>query len=607
MDREERIRLNSLADEMLEEARAAGHRHIYSASGFSQQNISIVHQQVRCANLAWALRQRRLLQKGDAVAIVGGSFSGLVLACSIALADDVIVYIIEKEPRLLHRFLDKSHRYLSPNLNSRDLRKGFDPTFARPMHRPAVFDWEAGTASEVAMAWLREYETYAAKLPIFHFLETELSSDAVTADEDGVTIRLITGNDAALPLKVSALIDATGFGTEANPHGLADHSYWEGGHRLIYDHLAPKSRILVSGCGDSGIIEVMHYAFADFRHDMVESFWPTRANLEAHLDLGLERINAVIQSEEVERYDFALISELCWWLDHWWSRQNWSSRDFQPNPARQAIFNLIENELSDKLDRAFAPRAHAQIDWVEREEFVLSIPMVDQLAIRRTIAPLVDDAISQEIASLMSSVQVPDLLVTNELRRMQRLGVDIFLNGLTPTPYTRNLSAYNIWLTKVLLSLPNVRYLQGEIVDVEQATSGKFTVKFADKTKKKFDRVVTRYGAGGRNSETEFWKGALRDPLPGDILLATPYYYVPTDEPPIQQRVEPAVDRVEKRKEVILRRRGSNSVDPISKQSFLHALVWPEYRDLAVDPRYSDPQTWLRNSIQARRYPIYRN
>ena len=64
--------------------------------------------------------------RGDVVAIIGGSFSGLMLAVSIAVADGAIVYIFEKEKRLLHRFLDKGHRHLSPNLNLRYLGKRFD-------------------------------------------------------------------------------------------------------------------------------------------------------------------------------------------------------------------------------------------------------------------------------------------------------------------------------------------------------------------------------------------------------------------------------------------------------------------------------------------------
>lgn len=600
--------MNTLADEMLDESRAVGRERVYSATGYSQQNISIVHQQVRCANLAWALRHRRKLRKGDVVAIVGGSFSGLMLACSIAIADDVIVYVIEKERRLLHRFLDKSQRYLSPNLNSRDLGERFNPTFAEPIYRPAIFAWEAGVASDVAMAWLREFDRYAAKLPIFTLLHTEVVPDAIAETNGKVIIRLGPSDAALRPLTVDVLIDATGFGSEANPLKLADHSYWEGGHRLIYDHLPPRSRVLVSGCGDSGIIELMHYAFADFHHAMVERFWPVGANLEAHLDVGLEHIIAVLRSPDVVRYDFALISELCWWLDHWWNLQNWRPsdwRDFPPTRSTKAIFAAIEAQLADRLATAFPGQPPALIAWEEREAFALSLPLCDQLALRRAIGPVIDDAISREIASLMKPVRVTKLLNTRELRKMLRPGVEVVLNGLTPTPFTRNLSVYNVWLTKVMMSLPNVRYIQGQIASVERALNGESTVTFANGTVEIFDRVVTRYGPGGGDPRARLTQGALRDPFPGDSLLAEPHYSVPTDQPNIWRRVEPPRDQVKKRIIAIKRRRGQDPASPLIKPLYRDALYRVEHYPFITDPRYIEAQSWLSEALKAGHYPAY--
>ena len=67
-------------------------RERYSATGHSTDNISILHQQVRCTNLAWALVRLRHVKYGSVVGIVGGSFSGLMLAVSLALQRRCIVY-----------------------------------------------------------------------------------------------------------------------------------------------------------------------------------------------------------------------------------------------------------------------------------------------------------------------------------------------------------------------------------------------------------------------------------------------------------------------------------------------------------------------------------
>lgn len=165
--KERRRALREAAALMLAEAQSKESDRIFSASGFARENISILHQQLRCSNLAWALSHAKKVKRGDVVAIVGGSFSGLMLACLLAIADDLIVYVFEKEKRLLNRFLDKSHRYLSPNLNSRYLGMRFNPAMSAPFYEPPIFPWKADVASAVTAAWLSDFEGHCRNLPIF--------------------------------------------------------------------------------------------------------------------------------------------------------------------------------------------------------------------------------------------------------------------------------------------------------------------------------------------------------------------------------------------------------------------------------------------------------
>jgi hypothetical protein len=65
MDATDRVRLDEAADLMIKEAQAAGNDRIFSASGFARENISILHQQVRCTNLAWALSHTKRIKRGD--------------------------------------------------------------------------------------------------------------------------------------------------------------------------------------------------------------------------------------------------------------------------------------------------------------------------------------------------------------------------------------------------------------------------------------------------------------------------------------------------------------------------------------------------------------
>jgi hypothetical protein len=80
MDADDRKQFDEAARLIIEEAQAVENDRIFSATGFASENISIVHQQMRCVNLAWALMQTKRVKRGDVVAIVGGSFSGLMLS-----------------------------------------------------------------------------------------------------------------------------------------------------------------------------------------------------------------------------------------------------------------------------------------------------------------------------------------------------------------------------------------------------------------------------------------------------------------------------------------------------------------------------------------------
>jgi hypothetical protein len=609
MDIKDRALLDKVAEFMIAEAQAEGSDRIFSATGFAREHISILHQQMRCTNLAWALGHTKRVKRGDVVAIVGGSFSGLMLACSIAIADDAIVYIFEKEKRLLHRFLDKSQRHLSHNLNSRYLGKGFSPKWSTPFFLSPIFQWERGVASGVASVWLHEFEDYRRKLPIFTFLGYEVSRRNIRRRGGGLTIDL-RGRAAphVQPIDVDLLIDATGFGEETNPHGLADYSYWEAGHRLIYDHLPKDCSVLVSGCGDSGLIEAMHYAIAGFRHEFVEDLWPLNSGLEADLDPGLEeaKLDDVLKSKEVARYNGRVLSELCWWLDTWFRLEHWKSHDWslrRHGGHAPQIFRAIEAVLQPHLRTAFPGRNLKHIDWEEREDFVFRLPLRIQLEVRDAVKPIADDWISRSMAKLVGKVAVGKLLRVRKLHGMFRPGVTVTLNGTTPTPYTRQLSPYNVWLMRILTSFPNVRYRQGLITKVEDDGLGRFGVTYKDQSREVYDRVVTRYGPGQKTRRLSTPHSS--DPYAGSWLLTPVNYSVPTEDPRIWQSVNPAVHRVARNLDEVAARRGSNSSKPLDKFLYTGRLLLGPMPPLEKDERYLDPQRWLSSKLRAGVRPSY--
>lgn len=67
MNAKDRKRLVTVAQSMLTEAQSEGNEKILSATGFASENILILHQQLRCANLAWALRYTKTVKRGGPV------------------------------------------------------------------------------------------------------------------------------------------------------------------------------------------------------------------------------------------------------------------------------------------------------------------------------------------------------------------------------------------------------------------------------------------------------------------------------------------------------------------------------------------------------------
>lgn len=605
-DPESRAQLDLLAQNMIAEATSVDNPRILSATGFARENISILHQQIRATNLAWALGWTGRVKPGDTIGIVGGSFSGMTLAVILALVNDAIVFIFEKDSNLLERFREKSHRHLSRNLNSRALGKSFDPHWSSPEFRSPIFAWDAGPASKVAAFWADEFDRYDGQLPIFVVPNTTVTPAMIIDRPEGLAIDFAAEAPHLRAVPVDLLIDATGFGAEANPLGVTDYSYWEAGHRLIYDHLVPPARVLISGCGDSGVIEAWHYALNGFAHGQVGALWQPGVRLEAVLDEGLAqaRLDAIFRNDEAARYDRPILSEVCWWLDQRYFMEYNAHIPWPPGgePHIRPIFEALEAALAPHF-AAWRPGGDiAADDWETIEDFVLDLPLGPQFEAREAARPIGDAWISRLIEELALSIELPETV--GPIEDMARPGIDVVLNGLTPTPYTRQLSAYNVWLMQLLLAFPAVGYRQGAITAVVQRPDRRFDVSFADGSTQIFDRVVTRYGpAAGGGSGIAL--GQTRDTRAGDWLLAEPYYLArDPDDAARGCYIHPARAGIVAGLEALDERPPTEGIG-LSKKLFVASVLIDRAEAPTEDLIYRDPQAWLAAELRADRRPGY--
>lgn len=502
LSKDERERLAQISARMLSEAQAAEGSRMFSATGFARSHISILHQQMRCANLAWALNYSRKLAPGDVIGIIGGSFSGLSLAVSLAACNDVIVYVFEKEEALLHQFLDKGHRFISPNLNSRALRKAFDPEYTAPFYDPPIFRWSSGPASRVAANWVSEFRRYSEKLPIFCLLGTEVQREEISERGSKVIVQPNADDhdrsDAPLaPIELDWLIDATGYGPEhARFTEINDFSYWGSGHRLIYDYLLPGSRVLISGCGDSGLIESMHYALRDFSHDKIGEFWPNARHLDLAIDEVLERASfddVTAYEDDTDLPHFPLASELRWFYGICRREADaYSGGPDDLDDRRRLLFDTIERQfLSIVRNESAKIRKGDYPDYLRRLPQLLR---AEQGEILKSLNPVLDNLSSAAISEAMETINVSKIFNIRELHSRKRLDTQVTLNGRTPFAFTRQLSPYNVWLMRVMLTFPNVKYRSGEIKSIKRRSDNAFDVRFSGGAIEVYDRVITRYG-----------------------------------------------------------------------------------------------------------------
>jgi hypothetical protein len=489
----------------------------------------VAHQQARCLNLAWALVRARKVQHGSVVAVVGGGFSGMMLSLALALQRRCIVYVLEKERRLLHNFRSSPFRYLSPNLNTRDLPTRYDPEWARSwVDDMPLFKWKSDMANEVAHQWLREFHGYAKDLPIFVLKEAEVVGRS-NRPLGGVSL---SANLVEREIEINAdiAIIATGFGEEQNPLNLEDWSYWRAGSPLQYrpGRTGQRPRVLIAGCGDSGVIELMHHVFKDFRHDRISQLYPRGVEhfIQTHLD---DSVTRELRNEEQNDDLNNVISELGWFYNVKYLREAnpWFSRKLFEQGGhvekRERLKLKLMARISGELAKVGVP-ADEDIKMpgaLERLTRALNkLPADTQRAIRNELRVDIADFASNEFQLIMSGLDLKPYLA--ELRPgSAQDAFDIILAGTNPTPYSEELSPINLAYLKLCLDAQPIEYRQGKLVRVEEVDTE--LVAHFDKGKPvRCDRVLTRFGVSFSKSNERLLGRTPSKFHHGDYLLGSP-------------------------------------------------------------------------------------
>jgi FAD dependent oxidoreductase len=240
--------------------------------GCFDKRITILSQQTRALNLAYALCETGRLAYGDAVAIVGGGVAGLTCAAAL-LRRGMYVALLERTSRMLHMQAQNDTRFLHPHLYEWP-RAGWHDRRARV----PLLGWQAdrvsGVVQQLRLQWrdLERRYTAAGRL-------------IVRAPRPGAKLDAGAGPAAFRwsvlyrppPSPFRAVVLAVGFGRERGQPGVRAKSYWENDH-LDQEH-APPARLLISGSGDGGLVDVLRARVFEFQVDrVIDDFLPDGAS-----------------------------------------------------------------------------------------------------------------------------------------------------------------------------------------------------------------------------------------------------------------------------------------------------------------------------------------
>lgn len=228
--------------------------------GQGATQVTVYSQQVRALQLIWALN-KRLSLLGAEVVVVGGGVSGVTAAAAAMLFGGKVT-LLEHGEELLHLQRGCHSRYLHPRVFEWPERTALHAAAGLP-----ILNWSVGSASDVANQILADYHRIRLiREPAEPLREHCVARDVrISDDGDSISWRHAQKAHVSHP---RVIVLALGFGIERNTGQLAPRSYWrvDSLTQTPLDRDDDAYRVLVSGTGDGGIIDVLRAKLKEFDH-----------------------------------------------------------------------------------------------------------------------------------------------------------------------------------------------------------------------------------------------------------------------------------------------------------------------------------------------------
>jgi hypothetical protein len=244
--------------------------------GCRASRVTLLSQQTRAFNLIWALFAAGRLREGERVCVIGAGVGGLTVAAAAALMRcNVVVY--ERTDQPLQMQWQNKTRLIHPNIYDWPLERSEISSTDLP-----CMNWKADKADGVARQLKRRLDAILSTGLI------ELNCSVNVKDLHSLDGKPIVGFDnGSWSDGFDCLVLAVGFGLERQLPRVRAPLYWENDSLDQPSHgcSAPK-RVLVSGVGDGGYVDVLRLTLRDFDHEKFASKVvrePTLAGLKDEL------------------------------------------------------------------------------------------------------------------------------------------------------------------------------------------------------------------------------------------------------------------------------------------------------------------------------------
>ena len=239
------------------------YRDLYLLGTF-ENGLTIYDQQIRALNLVWSMVQALPAKKLGSVAVVGGGFAGLTAAAGLLHKGVSHVFVFERRASLCPLQLGSDTRWVHPRIYDWPSEGSSLPTAGLPF-----LNWHAGRASDVAVEILRAWDeiaTHATErikvytnvkhLRVGKHSEVEWVGETASVDQNATA--------AGAKKTFDSVILAVGFGRE-----FSRFSYWRNEILGQPELDLGKRTYLVSGSGDSALVDLFRIRISRFRQDRI--------------------------------------------------------------------------------------------------------------------------------------------------------------------------------------------------------------------------------------------------------------------------------------------------------------------------------------------------